>query len=153
MSWKKSVKYPIRVGINTNASCANVSSRQSKYHAFVFQIALLKELEPALSSLSVCCQFPLCSAIDFHCMRTWCVVWERHCLSVMATVTKGGRVLWTVNWCSSMQITCKYWQAWRDYSLRLRHNLRLNAALLIEQQARRSLQCLVPALREPRLQQ
>ncbi len=41
---KKSVKSPILVGINTNASCANISSRQSKYHAFVFQIAFLKEL-------------------------------------------------------------------------------------------------------------
>ncbi len=41
---KKSVKSPIRVGINTNALCVNVSSRQSKCHAFVLQIALLKEL-------------------------------------------------------------------------------------------------------------
>ncbi len=41
---KKSVMSPIRVEINTNALCANVSFRQSKYHAFVFQIALLKEL-------------------------------------------------------------------------------------------------------------
>ncbi len=41
---KKSAKSPIRVEINSNTSCANVSSRQSKYHAFVFQIALLKEL-------------------------------------------------------------------------------------------------------------
>ncbi len=53
----------------------------------------------------------------FYCVRTWCVVWEWHCLSVMATVTKGGRVLrrsiaaictivfiaWVVHWhCSSM---------------------------------------------------
>ncbi len=29
----------------------------------------------------------------FHCVRrTWCVVWEQHCLSDIATVTKGGRV-------------------------------------------------------------
>ncbi len=41
---KKSVKSPVRIGINTNALCANVSSRQSKCHAFVLQIALLKEL-------------------------------------------------------------------------------------------------------------
>ncbi len=31
MYWKKSVKSPIRVGINTNSSCADVSSRQSKF--------------------------------------------------------------------------------------------------------------------------
>ncbi len=41
---EKLVTSPIYLGINTNASCTNVSSRQSKYHAFVFQIALLKEL-------------------------------------------------------------------------------------------------------------
>ncbi len=41
---KKTVKSPIRLGINTNTLCANVSSRQSKYYAFVFQIAFLKEL-------------------------------------------------------------------------------------------------------------
>ncbi len=35
---------PIRVGINTNSSYTNVSSRQSKCHTFVLQIALLKEL-------------------------------------------------------------------------------------------------------------
>ncbi len=34
---KKLVNSPILVGINTNASCTNVNSRQSKYHAFVFQ--------------------------------------------------------------------------------------------------------------------
>ncbi len=32
----------------------------------------------------------------FHCVRT-CVVWEWHCLLVMATVTKGGRILRTFN--------------------------------------------------------
>ncbi len=37
-----------------------------------------------------CCQFPLCSTIlyIFHCVRTWCVVWELHCLSDIATATK-----------------------------------------------------------------
>ncbi len=44
ISRKKSVTSPKCLGINTNASCENVSSRQSKYHAFVFQIAFLKEL-------------------------------------------------------------------------------------------------------------
>ncbi len=44
ISQKKSVTSPKRLGINTNASCTNVSSRQSKYDAFVFQIACLKEL-------------------------------------------------------------------------------------------------------------
>ncbi len=38
----------------------------------------------------------------FHCVRTWFVVWEQHCLSVMATVTKGGRVLRTDNWNQSL---------------------------------------------------
>ncbi len=33
----------------------------------------------------------------FHCVRTWCVVWERHGLLDTATVTKGGRSLWRVN--------------------------------------------------------
>ncbi len=53
---------------------------------------------PALSSLSVFCQFSLCSAMYFSLRENTCVVWERHCLSVMATVTKGGRGLRTVNW-------------------------------------------------------
>ncbi len=39
---KKSVTSPKCLGIDTNALCANVSSRQSKYLAFVFQIAFLK---------------------------------------------------------------------------------------------------------------
>ncbi len=29
----------------------------------------------------------------FHCVRIWCVVWEWHCLSVMATVTKAWNTL------------------------------------------------------------
>ncbi len=33
----------------------------------------------------------------FHCVRTWCVVWEWHCMSGIATVTKEGGSLWTVN--------------------------------------------------------
>ncbi len=40
---KKSVKSPIHVGISTNSLCVNVGSRQNKYHAFVPQIALVKE--------------------------------------------------------------------------------------------------------------
>ncbi len=36
MSWKKSVKSPKREGINTNDLCANVSSRQSMCHTFLF---------------------------------------------------------------------------------------------------------------------
>ncbi len=60
---KKTVKSPVRVGINSNALCVNVSSRQSKYHAFVFQIALLK------SFLALCkandAQANIVS-VDFH---------------------------------------------------------------------------------------
>ncbi len=41
---EKNVKSPKYLGINTNASCMNVSSRKSKYHAFVFQISFLKEI-------------------------------------------------------------------------------------------------------------
>ncbi len=33
----------------------------------------------------------------FHGLRM-CVLWERYCLSVTATATKGGRVLQTLNW-------------------------------------------------------
>ncbi len=33
----------------------------------------------------------------FHCGKTWCVAWERHGLSDIATVTKGGMSLWRVN--------------------------------------------------------
>ncbi len=41
----------------------------------------------------------------FHCVRTWCVVWEWHGLSDIATVTKGDGSLIRVNctmacWCS-----------------------------------------------------
>ncbi len=36
---KESVTSPKCLGINTNALCMNLSSRQSTYHALVFQIA------------------------------------------------------------------------------------------------------------------
>ncbi len=47
----------------------------------------------------MCCQFPLCSTMNFYCVRTWCVVWERHGLSDIATVTIEGGFLRRVNYC------------------------------------------------------
>ncbi len=46
----------------------------------------------------MCCQFPLCSAMYFSLRENMCVVWEPHCMSGIATVTKGGQVLRTVNY-------------------------------------------------------
>ncbi len=34
----------------------------------------------------------------FHYVRTWCVAWEQHGLSDIATVTTEGGYLWRVNW-------------------------------------------------------
>ncbi len=50
------------------------------------------------SNLLCQCVFSFLFALQciFHCMRT-CVAWERHCLSGMATVTKAGLVLQTIN--------------------------------------------------------
>ncbi len=52
ISWKKSVTSPKCLGINTNTLCVNICSRQSKYHAFVFQISyrLLKARNAAFSA-------------------------------------------------------------------------------------------------------
>ncbi len=55
-----------------------------------------------LSGLSACFQFLLCSTIYFPLLEKWCVVWEWHCLSGIATVTKGGRVIVNsqlMDWC------------------------------------------------------
>ncbi len=68
---KKSVTSHICLGINTNASCTNVSSRQSKYHAFVFQIAFLKELLVTLWGLLLNLSLSLCVCTDaaFKCYQ------------------------------------------------------------------------------------
>ncbi len=55
-----------------------------------------------MSSLSCVVSFLFALRCIFHCMRTWFVVWEQHCLSVMETVTKRGRVLRTVNWAGAI---------------------------------------------------
>ncbi len=45
----------------------------------------------------------------FHCVRTWCVLWERHGMSDVATVAKGGGSLRRVN-CASSCTVSSIWQ-------------------------------------------
>ncbi len=66
-----------------------------------------------LCLLSVCCQFPLCSAMYFSLCENMMCSWECHCLSVMATVTKGAG-LW--RW-SSLQNTRSRGRGWIQIQL------------------------------------
>ncbi len=57
----------------------------------------------SLLSVRVLSVFSFTSWCIFHCVRTWCVVWEGHCLSNIATVTKEGKFLRRVNSPLSLQ--------------------------------------------------
>ncbi len=72
---KKSVKSPIHVGINTNASCANVSSRQSirrlfsKLPFWKSFLALCKANEAKATIVSVC--FHWCGLHEWWWIGMW----------------------------------------------------------------------------------
>ncbi len=80
MSWKKSVKSPICLGISTNALCTNISSRQSKsqvcfpnclskstsWHSVRLMLLKLRLSLPVFTDVAFTCYQNDCQAISFH---------------------------------------------------------------------------------------
>ncbi len=73
-----------------NVYCLNFYKNDKIWKLKVMRPCFIQEVTCSVLSVCVLSVYSLLCHVLFHCVRTWCVVWEQHCLSEIATVNKDG---------------------------------------------------------------
>ncbi len=91
-AWPEAIQWSVIKEPQNGIYCLNFSKNYKILNLRVLIPCFIPEV-----TCSVVCRrivsFLFALQCIFHCMRTWCVVWERYCLSEIATVTVGGWVV------------------------------------------------------------
>ncbi len=73
-----------------NVYCLNFYKNDKIWKLKVMRPCFIQEVTCSVLSVCVLSVYSLLCHVLFHCVRTWCVVWEQHCLLEIATVNKDG---------------------------------------------------------------